>query len=289
VNGDIEKMRPQLDAFIKLALEEDIREGDHSTLSSIPESKEAKARLLVKEDAIIAGMELASYLFQEAFPNKKIRFTPFVNDGDLVKKGDIAFEIEGPVHKILMLERLVLNCMQRMSGIATATKKLTSLISDLPTKLLDTRKTTPGIRFLEKWAVRIGGGYNHRTGLYDMILLKDNHIDAAGGIEKAVMSANNYLKKQNLHLPIEVETRNLEEVKQVMAVDNVQRIMLDNFSPDEIRKALTLIGGKIETEASGGITADNLRDYALTGVDYISTSQTIHSVKSIDLSLKISD
>ena len=230
-------------------------------------------------------MQFAEYAFKKVDPS--IQFTPYLKDGASIKKGDIAFTVKGSVRTILMLERLVLNCMQRMSGIATRTHQLVEKISDTNTKLLDTRKTTPNFRVLEKWAVRIGGGVNHRFGLYDMIMLKDNHIDAAGGITKAVHSTLEYLKKNKLDLKIEVETRNLKEVQEVMDCGSVDRVMLDNFSIPQLKEAVALINGTIETEASGGINDENIHSYALTGVDYISTSVMTHSVKSLDLSLKI--
>jgi nicotinate-nucleotide pyrophosphorylase (carboxylating) len=275
----------QLDQFIKMALVEDVRDGDHSSMACIPENATGKANLMIKDNGILAGVELADYIFH--YINPQIKFITFKKDGDAVKKGEVAFIVEGKIRTILMLERLVLNCMQRMSGIATRTHAMTESIVDLPVKLLDTRKTTPGIRFLEKWAVRIGGGYNHRFGLFDMIMLKDNHVDGAGGIRQAIEATHQYLKEKNLQLKIEIETRNLDEVKKVLEIGGVNRIMLDNFEIPELKKAVGIIAGKYETEASGGINEENLRDYAMTGVDFISTSLTIHSVKSLDLSLKL--
>lgn len=282
---DIDSLKTEIDIFIKRALMEDVREGDHSSMACIPGDAQGKAKLLVKEDGILAGMQLAQYIFNKVDP--KMQFNGFLQDGQEVKKGDIAFTIEGSVRNILMLERLVLNCMQRMSGIATKTRQMTFILSGLNTKLLDTRKTTPCIRFIEKWAVRIGGGINHRFGLYDMIMLKDNHIDAAGGIKKAILDVKKYQEERGLKLKVEVETRNLDEVQQVLDTGYVDRIMLDNFTPELLKEAITLIGGRYETEASGGITEQNMRAYAETGVDYISTSAITHSVKSLDLSLKI--
>jgi nicotinate-nucleotide pyrophosphorylase (carboxylating) len=285
IKEELAHLQPDLDNFIKIALQEDVREGDHSSLACIDPKARSKARLLVKDEGILAGMSLAEYIFNHVAPTTT--FTAEMKDGQAIKKGDIAFEVEGEIQKILMLERLVLNCMQRMSGIATQTHQMTSKIADLDTKLLDTRKTTPGIRFLEKWAVRIGGGVNHRFGLYDMIMLKDNHVDGAGGIEKAITATQDYLKEKNLDLKIEIETRNMDEVEQVLKVGGVDRIMLDNFDIPTLKQAVELIAKKYETEASGGITVDTLRDYALTGVDFISSSAMTHSVKSLDLSLKL--
>jgi len=254
-------------------------------MACIPADATGQANLFVKEDGIIAGMSLAEYIFTSVDP--RFKFEAFVIDGDEVSKGKVAFTLSGNIRNILMLERLTLNCMQRMSGIATQTHKLVKQLEGTKTKLIDTRKTTPGIRLLEKWAVRIGGGHNHRFGLYDMVMLKDNHVDGAGGIEKAISATRDYLKKNNLGLKIEIETRNLEEVRQVISFGGADRIMLDNFSPELLWEAVKLIGGKYETEASGGITEANIREYALTGVDFISSSQMTHSVKSLDLSLKL--
>ncbi len=279
------EIQPVLDNFIRIALAEDVGEGDHSSLACIPEDARGFANLLIKDDGILAGIDVAEYVFH--FIDPTMIFRPLKKDGEAVKKGQIAFTVEGRIQTILMLERLVLNITQRMSGIATRTHKMVELIKDLHTKLLDTRKTTPGMRFLEKMAVKIGGGYNHRAGLYDMIMLKDNHIDAAGGIKKAIEATHAYLKNKGLNLKIEIETRNPDEVKQVLETGGVDRIMLDNFEIPELKAALSLINGKYETEASGGITEENLRSYALTGVDYISSSVMTHSVKSLDLSLKL--
>lgn len=270
--------------IIENALREDIGDGDHSTLSCVPETAHGQAHLLIKEDGILAGVELAEMIFHRFDPNLKIEI--LLKDGSSVKKGDIAFIIKGSSRSILTTERLVLNFMQRMSGIATQTNQIVSLIKGCDTKLLDTRKTTPGIRYMEKWAVRIGGGHNHRFALYDMIMLKDNHIDYAGGIKPAIQRANDYLKNNNKDLKIEVEVRNEQELKEVLEIGQVDRIMLDNFSPDEIRKVLPLISSKIETEASGGITLETIRAYAETGIQYISVGALTHSVKSLDMSLK---
>lgn len=270
--------------FIEAALEEDVQNGDYSTLACIPAVAMGKAVLKIKEDGIIAGIDLAEEIFYFLEPGSV--FTLFKKDGDKVSKGEIAFEVSASVHTILKAERLVLNCMQRMSGIATLTNKYVELIKGYPTKILDTRKTTPLFRAFEKEAVRIGGGVNHRMGLYDMIMLKDNHIDFCGGIEKAITKTNEFLKANALNLKIEVETRNIDDVRKVLAVGNVDRIMLDNYTPEQIEEAVKLIGGKYETEASGGITLDNIVAYARTGVDYISVGAIIHHAVSMDLSLK---
>ncbi|MFN5149807.1 MAG: carboxylating nicotinate-nucleotide diphosphorylase [Flavobacteriia bacterium] len=270
--------------IIDNALREDIGEGDHSTMACVPEDANGNAVLLVKEDGIIAGVELAQMIFHRFDP--KLQVQVYIQDGSPVKKGDIAFQVSGSSRSILSTERLVLNFMQRMSGIATQTNRIVKLIDGCQSKLLDTRKTTPGIRYIEKWAVRIGGGFNHRFALYDMIMLKDNHIDYAGGIEKAILRVHDYLKIHEKDLRIEIEVRNLSELEQVLAVGGVHRIMLDNFTPDEISAALKLIPIQFETEASGGITIDNIRSYAETGVNYISVGALTHSVKSLDLSLK---
>ena len=270
--------------LIDNALREDIGDGDHSTISCVPESAIGKAQLLIKEDGILAGIELAEIIFKRFDPSLRIEI--FLKDGTAVKSGDIAFIVSGSSRSILTTERLVLNCMQRMSGIATQTNKIVSCIEGCVTKLLDTRKTTPGIRILEKWAVRIGGGHNHRFGLFDMLMLKDNHIDYAGGIRPAILRANDYLKSQKKNLKIEIEVRNVQELNQVLEVGMVDRIMLDNFTPDEIRDALKIIPSKYETEASGGITIETIRSYAETGVQFISVGALTHSAKSLDMSLK---
>lgn len=274
----------EITELIELAIKEDIKDGDHSSLACIPQGEKGSAKLLVKEEGILAGVELAKSIFN--YFDKNATLEVFMNDGDAMKYGDVAFHVHGDVHAILMGERLVLNCMQRMSAIATKTKQVADTLEGLKTKVLDTRKTTPLLRFLEKWAVRIGGGANHRFGLYDMVMLKDNHIDYAGGIEKAIVKTNQYLKDKNKALKIEVETRNIEEVKQVLAVGNIDRIMLDNFSYEDIKIAVKLIDGKYETEASGGITLETARNYAECGVDYISMGALTHSVNNLDLSLK---
>jgi nicotinate-nucleotide pyrophosphorylase (carboxylating) len=275
----------QLNALVENALAEDIGEGDHSTLSTVSAAKQGKARLLVKDDGIIAGMEVAKFIFHKYDP--ALQFIQHIEDGSAVKAGDIAFELMGSARSVLSTERLVLNCMQRMSGIATYTNRLSSLISHTKAKLLDTRKTTPNFRLLEKEAVEIGGGKNHRFALYDMIMLKDNHIDMAGGIGSAVQSAKNYLKELGKDLKIEVETRSLAEVNEVLAEGGVDFIMLDNMSITEMKKAVALIAGKAKVEASGGITEKTIKEIAETGVDFISVGALTHSYKSLDLSLKV--
>ena len=274
----------QLQTLITAALKEDIGEGDHSTLSSISPGATGKAVLLIKQNGVLAGVDIAQKIFSWMEPSCNFLF--FKRDGEQMAPGEKAFEVRAHVHTILQCERLVLNCMQRMSGIATLTRQYADKIKNYKTKILDTRKTTPNFRLLEKEAVRIGGGMNHRFGLYDMIMLKDNHIDYCGGIEKAIEKAYVYTQSFNKKLKIEIETRNMEDVKKVMATGKVDRIMLDNFKPDDIKEALKIIDGKYETEASGGIHLDNLIAYAETGVDYISIGGLIHQAKSLDLSLK---
>lgn len=273
-----------LHQFISSAFAEDIGDGDHSTLASIPATAESKARLLVKQDCVLAGVDLAQTIFHQFDPTLAVDV--ILKDGATAKKGDIAFTVKGSARSILTTERLVLNSMQRMSAIATLTAHLTKLITGTKARLLDTRKTTPNFRLLEKWAVLIGGGANHRIGLYDMVMLKDNHIDMAGGIENAIIQTKEYLRATKKNLEIEVETRNLDEVKEVMRIGGVNVIMLDNMSAGQIRQAVTLIGGKYKTEASGGITEETIRGVAETGVDFISVGALTHSVKSVDLSLK---
>lgn len=273
--------------FIRLALEEDLAQvGDYSTLASIPQDIKGKALLKIKEDGIIAGLEMAKAIFHYLEPEAKFQF--FKKDGDVIKNGELAFEVQAHVHTILKAERLVLNIMQRMSGIATLTRSYVDLIKDFPAQILDTRKTTPLFRVYEKEAVKIGGGRNHRMGLYDMIMLKDNHIDYCGGIQQAILQTNDYLKKNHLNIKIEVETRNIEDVKKILEVGQVQRIMLDNYSPEEMKEAVDFIDGRYETEASGGIVKENIRDYAATGVDFISIGALTHHYVSLDLSLKAS-
>lgn len=273
-----------IDELIDLAIAEDIGDGDHSSLSCIPENETGTVQLLVKEEGILAGVEITKEIIRKIDPKLKIEV--FLQDGTKIKHGDIAFNISGKVISILQAERLLLNFMQRMSGIATQTAKYADLIKDLPTKVLDTRKTTPGLRQIEKLAVAIGGGTNHRMGLYDMVMLKDNHIDFAGGIEKAINKVVEYLKVKNKDIKIEVEVRNFDELKEVLRVGKVHRIMLDNFTVDDTKKAVEIINGKYETESSGGITFDTLRSYAECGVDFISVGALTHQIKSLDLSLK---
>lgn len=274
----------QLDVLIRSALAEDIGDGDHSTLSCIPADARGKAVLKIKQDGILAGMAVAQAIFRYKEPAAV--FTPFKKDGDAMQYGETAFEVTASIHTILQCERLVLNCMQRMSGIATLTHQYSDRIKGYRTKVLDTRKTTPNFRLLEKEAVRIGGGHNHRMGLYDMIMLKDNHIDYCGGLEKAIELSRQYVEQVNPALKIEVETRSLDEVKRVVAFGKVDRIMLDNFTPEQLTEALQVINGNIETEASGGINLDNIETYAKTGIDYVSVGALIHQAKSLDLSLK---
>lgn len=273
----------KLKEFVTAALQEDIQDGDHSTLSTIPANLQQKAKLLVKEDCILAGVELAEFIFKTF--DKKLSLEIFMKDGEPAKAGDIAFYVSGSARSILQTERLVLNCMQRMSGIATLTHEWDSRLVGTKTKLLDTRKTTPNFRICEKWAVAIGGGTNHRYGLYDMIMLKDNHIDYNGSISNAVKMAKDYIKKNKLKLKIEVETRNLQEVEEALKA-KADRIMLDNMDIATMKKAVELIDGKTETEASGGITRAMLKDVAETGVDFISAGALTHSAENIDISLK---
>ncbi|MDD2983931.1 MAG: carboxylating nicotinate-nucleotide diphosphorylase [Crocinitomicaceae bacterium] len=273
-----------INEIIDNALREDIGDGDHSSLACVPEDAQGKATLYVKDDGVLAGVELAQLIFHRYDP--KLKMETFINDGTEVKKGDIAFTLTGSSRSILATERLVLNFMQRMSGIATQTRQIVKLIDGTSVQLLDTRKTTPGIRYMEKWAVRIGGGGNHRFALYDMIMLKDNHIDYAGGIKPAIERTNEYLISTNRKLKIEVEVRNEEELKEVLATGNVDRIMLDNFSPERIKAVIKTIPSTYETEASGGITLENIRAYAETGVQFISVGALTHSFKSLDMSLK---
>ena len=270
--------------LIDIAINEDIGDGDHTSLSCIPNDAKGKAQLLVKENCIIAGVDLAADIFKKIDSN--LIFKKLVNDGELVSAGDIIFTIEGSSQAILQAERLVLNFMQRMSGIASNTNRYVKLLDGLNTKILDTRKTTPGLRTIEKLAVKIGGGENHRIGLYDMIMIKDNHVDYAGGIEAAITSTKKYLSKNNKDLKIEVEARNLNELNEILAVGGINRIMLDNFSFEDMRTAVKLIDKKYETEASGGITFETLREYAECGVDFISVGALTHQINSIDLSLK---
>jgi nicotinate-nucleotide pyrophosphorylase (carboxylating) len=275
-----------LEVLVNAAIAEDVGSGDHSTLSTIPADATGKAQLKIKEDGILAGVTVARKIFQQLEPGASLEI--FKHDGEPMKVGEVAFIVSAHVHTILKGERLVLNVMQRMSGIATLTRKYTEKLQGYHTRVLDTRKTTPNFRLLEKEAVRIGGGINHRFGLYDMIMLKDNHIDYCGGIEKAIDRAYEYVQRVDPSLKIEVETRSLDDVKRVvaMAKGKVFRIMLDNFTPAQIREALPIIDGAFETEASGGINLDNLKEYAETGVDYVSVGALIHQARSLDLSLK---
>ncbi|MDQ3072512.1 MAG: carboxylating nicotinate-nucleotide diphosphorylase [Bacteroidota bacterium] len=269
-----------------MSLAEDIGGGDYTSLACIPENKRSEAKLFIKDEGILAGLTLAEDIFLYIDPTLKCSF--YRKDGDAAVNGDIAMKVSGNLRNILMAERLVLNCIQRMSGIATRTGVLAGLIEGLHAKLLDTRKTTPGLRFLEKWAVRIGGGYNHRFGLYDMVMIKDNHVDGVGGTRNAIEAVTKYLKENALALKVEIEVRNQNELDEVLSVGGIDRIMLDNYSPAALAEAVKLINGKYETEASGGINEDNIRKYAMTGVDFISSSAMTHSVKSLDLSLKVS-
>lgn len=277
-------MNFSLNDFIKFSLLEDIGDGDFSTLSTIPADAVGKAALHIKEPCIIAGIDLAEQVY--AIYDPSLKFKKLKQDGEKASAGEIAYFIEGNIRSILSTERVILNCLQRMSGIATKTHKLAQKIKHTSTKILDTRKTTPLNRYIEKWAVRIGGGYNHRMGLYDMIMIKDNHIDFAGGIESAIDRCTEFLKKNNLTLPIVIEARNFEEINAILRTGKINRILLDNFQPETLRKAVTLIAHRVETEASGGITEENIVEYAETGVDYISVGELTHHIKSIDLSLK---
>ena len=273
-----------LDDIIINALSEDIWDGDHTTRSTITASAMGRARLLIKEDGILCGMHVAEKIFSHV--DQGLRLTSFLNDGDIIVVGDIAFEVSGKISSILQSERLVLNFMQRLSGIATATNKLVTLIEGFHARILDTRKTTPLLRELEKYAVRKGGGMNHRIGLYDMILIKDNHVDYSGGIVRAIDSVQSYLKANSKDLKVEIEVRDFSELQQVLDHGRVDRIMLDNFSHADLKKAVKLIGGSFETEASGGINEKNIRDYAATGVDFISVGALTHHIQSLDMSLK---
>jgi nicotinate-nucleotide pyrophosphorylase (carboxylating) len=275
---------PELIAFIQSCIQEDRGDGDHSSLASIPAGTQGHSRLLLKENGVIAGMELARTILNVIDPS--IVFTPYHKDGEQLPAGTLLAEAKGSVHSLLLAERLLLNFMQRLSGIATQTAAMVKLTEGYKVKILDTRKTTPGLRLLEKWAVKTGGGENHRIGLYDMIMLKDNHNDSAGGITAAVNRTVAYLKSHGKDLKIEVETRNMVEVREALNTGSVDRIMLDNFTPEACKEAIDWIAGRCETEASGGINAENLRDYAATGVDYISLGALTHSVKSLDISMK---
>ena len=279
-----EQFQKELQIIIKNALREDIGDGDHSSLACIPIDTKGKAKLLVKENGIIAGIEFAKMIFAEV--DRDLQIETLINDGDKVKIDDIAFYVTGNSQSILKAERLVLNSMQRMSAIATKTKNFATLLKDTKTKILDTRKTTPGIRAIEKWAVKIGGGENHRFALYDMIMLKDNHIDFAGGITKAIQKTKKYLSDNQLDLKIIVEARSLEEIKEILQLNGIHRILIDNFNYEDTKKAVSLIGNICQTESSGGITLQTAREYANCGVDYISSGALTHSVYNMDLSLK---
>ena len=277
-------MTNDFEQLISLWFAEDIGDGDHTTLSCIPASATGKSQLIIKENGVLAGVNVAREIFKAFDP--ELQMTVFINDGTEVKVGDVAFVVEGKIQSLLQTERLMLNIMQRMSGVATRTREYVKLLEGTKTNVLDTRKTTPGLRLLEKEAVKIGGGVNHRIGLYDMILLKDNHVDFAGGIDKAILRDQEYCKETGKNLKIEIEVRNFDELAQVMAIGGVDRIMLDNFSVENTKKAVDIIAGKYETESSGGITFDTLRQYAECGVDYISVGALTHSVKSLDMSFK---
>lgn len=273
-----------IEKLIDLAFAEDIGDGDHTTLSSIPADAVGRNMLLIKEDGVLAGVEMAKRIFHRFDPSLQVEV--LIEDGAEVKKGDVAMYVSGSVRSLLQTERLMLNVMQRMSGIATMTRKYAACLEGTNTRVLDTRKTTPGMRIMEKEAVRIGGGTNHRIGLFDMILLKDNHVDFAGGIQKAIMRARDYCKQHGKDLKIEIEVRSLDELQQVLDFGGVHRIMFDNFSPETTRKAVEMVAGRYETESSGGITFETLRDYALCGVDFISVGALTHSVKGLDMSFK---
>jgi len=277
-------MEHLIDELIKLAFAEDVGDGDHTTLSCIPDTAMGKSQLIIKEDGVLAGVEMAIRIFHYFDPSLKV--TVFINDGAEVKVGDIALKVEGKVQSLLQTERLMLNVMQRMSGIATTTRSYVKLLEGTKTRVLDTRKTTPGMRMIEKEAVKIGGGVNHRIGLFDMILLKDNHVDFAGGITQAITRAQEYLKTKGKDLKIEIEVRNFDELEEAMQVGGIDRIMLDNFNIENTKEAVRRIAGRFETESSGGITFTTLRAYAECGVDYISVGALTHSVKSLDMSLK---
>lgn len=279
------KINDELTArLIELAFAEDIGDGDHTTLCSIPEEAIGKSQLLIKEEGIVAGVDVAKQIFK--YFDDELVVETMIEDGSHVKPGDIVFVVSGKVRSLLQTERLMLNVMQRMSGIATTTSKYVALLKDTDTKVLDTRKTTPGMRMLEKQAVKIGGGENHRIGLFDMILLKDNHIDFAGGIENAIQGAKKYLKENNKNLKIEIEVRNFDELDQVLSIGDVDRVMLDNFTPEQTAQAVKIVNKRVELESSGGITFDTIRSYAECGVDYISVGALTHSVISLDMSFK---
>ncbi len=277
-------LHPEIRRLIELALEEDVRDGDHSSLATVPPSAEGRARLLVKQPGVLAGVALARALFERVDP--RLELDVRLDDGAVVRPGDEAFFVSGPTRSILTAERLVLNGMQRMSGIATLTRRYAEAIAHTDCRLLDTRKTTPGLRQVEKWAVRIGGGHNHRMGLYDMVMIKDNHVDFCGGIAEAIDAVHRYFEQLGRTLPIEIETRNLEEVERVLARGGVQRVMLDNYALEDLRRAVERIGDAFETEASGGVNLETIGPIAETGVDFVSVGALTHSVDSLDLSLK---
>jgi nicotinate-nucleotide pyrophosphorylase (carboxylating) len=279
-----EQFQKELDIIIKNAIREDIGDGDHTSLSCIPKNAVGKAKLLVKDDGVIAGVEFAKQVFR--YVDKDLKIETFINDGEKVKYGDVVFHVSGKSQSILMAERLVLNAMQRMSAIATKTKFFADLLEGTKTKVLDTRKTTPGIRALEKWAVKIGGGENHRFALYDMVMIKDNHIDFAGGITAAITKTQKYLAEKNLDIKIIVEARSLEEIKEILSNKGVYRILIDNFNYEDTKKAVALIGDTCLTESSGGINEKTIREYAECGVNFISSGALTHSVYNMDLSLK---
>jgi nicotinate-nucleotide pyrophosphorylase (carboxylating) len=278
------KITEDIRKLIQLTLKEDIGDGDHSSLSCIPADAPGKMKLLVKQDGILCGVDVAREVLRQV--DDTIQMEQFMQDGDAIRKGDIVFQLQGPARSMLTAERTLLNFMQRMSGIATTTHEYVELVKDTSVTLLDTRKTTPNMRIFEKYAVMVGGAQNHRFGLYDMMMLKDNHIDFAGGIEKAIDAANAYQKEHGLHLNIEIETRSLDDVQRVIAHGGVQRIMFDNFTPDQIREGVALVNHRFETEASGGIVKETLHDYAVTGVDFISVGAFTHHIASLDMSLK---
>lgn len=276
--------QPYVDALIELCIKEDIGDGDHTSLCCIPADERGRMRLLCKQEGILAGVEIARLIFDRLDP--EMQFEQLLNDGDRVQPGDVAFYVSGRLQSLLQAERIVLNIMQRMSGVATQTAVYVAKLEGLHTRVLDTRKTTPGMRVLDKMAVKIGGGENHRMGLFDMILLKDNHIDFAGGIRAAITGAKAYLKAKGKNIPIECEVRSLEDIDEVFAAGGVERIMFDNFTPEMTRRAVEKVAGRCETESSGGITLDTLRDYAACGVDFISVGALTHQIKSLDMSLK---
>lgn len=275
---------PLVTQLIDIAFAEDIGGGDHTSLATIDANEKGKSIIVAKDEGVIAGLYLVEYIFKKIDPTLVVKLVK--NEGDIVKYGDVVIEVEGSSRSMLTAERTVLNFVQRLSGVATQTAKYVEVLKGLNTQILDTRKTTPGMRLLEKWAVKVGGGANHRIGLYDMILIKDNHVDFAGGIAKAITRTQQYLAHNNLDLKIEIETRSIEELQQVLAIGGIHRIMLDNFSPELLKEAVALIGGRFETEASGGITLQTLRMYAETGVDFISSGALTHSVKAMDLSMR---